>query len=112
VTIEDFNARRRAYQRSQIVPGLVFFALLAAVGIATVTAAKRIDAVGLDHVSIAVLAVSYPVIGLLMYFVLAWIPRRRLLQLGLICPTCGPRLNGLNAAGRCGVCGTQILESK
>ena len=50
---------------------LAFLALFAAAGIATVITAKRVDRFGLDHIGIAVLAVSYPVIGLLMYFVLA-----------------------------------------
>ena len=116
MTLEDFNAKRQAYRRSRFVPALVFFGLFAAAGIATVITAKRIDKFGLDHISIAVLGVSYPAIGLLMYFVLAWIPRRRLLQLGLTCPTCGSRLNGLNpkviTLGRCRFCGTQVLESK
>jgi hypothetical protein len=116
MTIEDFNARRLAYRRSQVVPGLVFFALLCTAGLITVFAAKRIDRVGLDSVGVAVLATSYSVIGLLMYYVLAWVPRRRLVQLGLTCPKCGARLNGLNsrvtAAGRCGSCDTQVLESR
>ena len=116
MTLEDFNTKRQAYRRSQVVPGLVFFALLSAAAIVTVFTAKRIDQFGFDTISMVVLAVSYPVIALLMYYVLAWIPRRRLLQLGLTCPTCGARLNGFNpqviATGRCGNCGTQVLESK
>ena len=116
MTTEDFNAKRLAYRRSQVVPGLLFFALFCAAGVATVFAAKRMDRMGLDSVGVGVLAASYPLVGLLMYYVLLWVPRRRLVQLGLTCPKCGARLNGLNprvtAAGRCGCCDTQVLESR
>jgi hypothetical protein len=62
MTIEDFNARRLASRRSQIVPGLIFFGLFCAAGVVTVFAAKRMDRVGLDSVGVGVLAASYPLL--------------------------------------------------
>jgi DNA-directed RNA polymerase subunit RPC12/RpoP len=115
MTLGDLQAKRKAYRQFQVVPVMAFFGLLGAAGIVTVFVAKRIDKVGLDAPCIAVLAVTYALIAALMYYVMGAIPRRRLLQLGLTCPTCGARLLGrsnqqVTATGHCGSCGTRVLE--
>jgi hypothetical protein len=116
MTLEEFQAKRKTYRQAQIVPGLAFLALYGVAGIATVFAARRIDQVGLDAICAVLLAGPYVIIALLMFCLLARIPRRRLFELGLICTKCGAQLNsGFNrevtATGRCR-CGNQVLVLK
>ena len=117
MTLEDFKSSLKTYRRFQVVCGLIFYALLFAVAFPTVFVGKRIDQFGLDITSIVILAVSYPLVALLMFYVMAWLPKRRLRQLGLICPTCRKQLIGLAsqdviATGRCGFCGGQVFDAR
>ena len=116
MTLEDFKAKGKVYQRFETIRGLAFFALILAAGISTVFVGKRVDKIGFDTICIVVLAVSYPLIAALMFYVMALLPQRRLRQLGLTCPTCKARLighasQGVATTGRCGSCGCQVLES-
>jgi len=116
MTLEEFQAKRKAYRRTQVLPGFTSLALFGVGGIVTGFVAKRMDRVGFDAICVALTVGSYALIALLMFYLLARIPRRRLLELGLICTKCDARLNsGFNrevvATGRCS-CGNQVLVMK
>jgi hypothetical protein len=95
---------------------LIYFFTVSGVSVEIIFLCKRIAShVGFDAVSIIIILVSIPVIAVLMFYAIA-IPDRRLRQLGLICPTCGGRLDGVASwqvikTGCCGICGGKVLET-
>jgi hypothetical protein len=115
MSVEDFRRATKAYRRFEIMSGGALFALLCGASFATLFVVKRIDHAGLDTTSIVLLAVSYPMIAVLMFWVMARLPQRWLRERGLTCPACKARLIGSKsravvATGHCGVCGHQVLE--
>lgn len=90
-------------------------ALMGAAAFPTMFVVRRLDAVGFDATSVAVVSASYTVIAVLMFYVLSPMRQRHLRKLQAGCPTCGRLLlgkhaNSVIATGRCPACGNQVVR--
>lgn len=116
MTVENFIITVRLYRRLEILRGAVLFALIASTAIPLKFVMVRLDRVGFDTLSVAVVSVSFSLIAVLMFCVLSPMMRKKQLRkLAATCSACGSLLLGKHSAsvistGRCPVCGVQILD--
>jgi hypothetical protein len=112
--LEAFKSRVRDYRRSELLRGSLFICLLSCIAPPVLFVGFRADRVGFDGVSAAVIAVSFSVIGSLLYFVVVPMRRKRIRELQGECSVCGRLLLGKHSTavvttGRCPNCGSQVL---
>jgi hypothetical protein len=115
MTLEDFKLHVRDYRRFELLRGVLFFCLLFSLAVPTLFVGRRIDRVGFDVIAIAVITVSYVVVAVLMFYVLAPMRRKHLSKLQGECPACGRLLLGkfsrpVMDTGRCPNCSSQVLQ--
>ena len=115
MTLDTFKSNVRSYRKSEFLRGALFFCLLGGAALPTLFVASRLDRVGFDTISVVVVSVSYAVIAVLMFYVLAPMRQKHLRKLQEGCPACGRMLLGRHSrvvitSGRCPDCGKQVIE--
>src|SRR4051794_29952020 len=88
MTLEDFKSHVRDYRRFELLRGVLFFFLLFSLAFPTLFVGRRIDRIGFDAIAIAVISISYVVVAVLMFYVLAPMRRKHLSKLRGECPAC------------------------
>lgn len=114
MTTETFRTNIRRYRKFEVVQVVLFFGLMALSIFPNQFLVRQTDQQGLDPASIAVVALSYTLIAMLMLYVAKPMRQRTLRKWGLQCPGCGRQLFGQAAAeviatGQC-TCGRPILH--
>lgn len=114
MTIETFRSNIKRYRRFEAVQALLFLVLILLSILPNRFLVHQADQQGLDPASIAVVALSYTLIAMLMLYVAMPMRQRTLRKWGLQCPGCGRDLFGeasteVMATGYCS-CGRPILH--
>ena len=115
MTLDTFKSNVRTYWKLEVLRGVIFLALMGAAAFPTQFVVRRLDAVGFDATSVAVVSASYTLIAALMFYVLSPMRQRHLRRVQAACPACGKVLLGQHsqsviATGRCPACGSQVLQ--
>ena len=115
MTLEHFKSHVRDYRRFELLRGVLFFGLLFRLAFPTLFVGQRIDRVGFDSLAVVVMSVSYTVVAVLMFHVLAPMRRKHLSKLHGECPASGRLLLGKYShavmdTGRCPHCSSQVLQ--
>jgi hypothetical protein len=122
MTIDDFKTKIKSYRWCEIASfGFLMFGLLLGAFLGSFLE-DRVNRVGFDTACIIVTLVSLPLVAAVIFYGISRFPKKRLRQLGLLCPTCHKALVGTAGAkkklyivvttGRCGFCGGQVLSSE
>lgn len=116
MTRDGFKVSVKSYSKYEWASvGTLILALLLGAILASYVE-DRVERTGFDAICITVLAISFPIFAIFVFYGIIRYPRQKLLQLNLTCPSCGKGLVGLSsqvviATGRCGFCGKQVLDS-
>jgi len=117
MTLDKFKSNARKYLRCQIIAfGILFLGMFLAI-IPESILEERAGRAGFDGTCIVVTAVSFPIIAAIIFFGVSYYPKKRLRQLGLVCPNCNKQFGkhrtrlAVMRTGCCRFCGAKVIDS-